>query len=583
MTTAPRHALALALAPVLAALLAIPGPAQGNGRDADVGGSAGPLPWGPGMRLLAPGLPLQVQVSSPLGTLNGLPYFVAADLQSGPGAPVLALPGEPGVLGIGAGLVPVANGFAAGTAGLPPGGLWMALDAPAAPPGTRLVFQAAVADAAAPNGLAITPLVGGDTPDTTTIVPVFQPTNPTAQFGYALTIADMNGDGIADVLAGAREAHGTTPNNAGRAYLFHGSATVPAAILDDPSPQAFSHFGGGVGAGDFNGDGFPDIVVGARQYDTGGQQDAGKVVVYYGPAFAATAQITPPVPEFRGQFGHWMSCGDFDGDGFCDLAVSSIGASSAGLLTAGRVDLFFGPSLAPTTPIFDPVPVGGDRFGYRMEARDLDRDGFCDLAIGSPFKSLLPGGTDDSGAVSIHRGPFLGTWVYFPNPAPSPNGLLGDDLACADFDADGDLDVVAGSELDNSGGLTDQGSVVILHGPAFATWSRIYALAPVQGGGFGSGVDVGDFNHDDVPDLMVGEFWYPAPFFRAGRAHVRLGPDFLQGITVSEPVPGSSNEFGRRIRAGDLDGDGDSEMVVGVPFSSANGVSRSGALYLVSF
>ena len=80
---------------------------------------------------------------------------------------------------------------------------------------------------------------------------------------------------------------------------------------------------------------------------------------------------------------------------------------------------------------------------------------------------------------------------------------------------------------------------------------------------------------------MVGEFYFSSPVFHAGQAHVLLGPDYLMSVSVQEPAPASSNQFGRRVRSGDLDGDGDDEMIIGTPFSSASGTLRAGAIYIV--
>lgn len=556
--------------------------AQGNERDASLHGTVGTLTF-QGFRLLRPTTPVTINLSSPLGSLVGSPFFVGADIVPPEGAHPLTLPNEPGVLALTSNVVPLMNSFSTG-ASLQSGGAGFGLTVPSSSPGSRLLFQAVVADATAPNGLAVTTAVGGQYADNPTVTPVFQPSpSVLAQFAYALHMDDLDGNGVIETLSGAREADKPTATDVGRVFVYSGNSPTPVVILDDPTPQAFSHFGVSISTGDINADGIKDIVVGARQFDAFSLTDVGKVVVFLGPAYTQTQTILPPLPEFRGQFGHWTSCGDFDGDGFCDLAISSIGATVSGFPTAGTVDIFFGPTLAPALQVPDPLPAFGDRFGYRMEASDVNRDGFDDLIVAATFKSLSPSGTDDSGAIFTLEGPFFSTWNYFPNPFPSQSGLLGADMAVADMDQDGWLDIVAGAELDNSGGLTDQGSVYILRGPNMVTATHLYSPVPQSGVGFGSGIAVGDVNNDDVPDLFVGEFYYSAAAFHGGRSWVIYGPDYVQGQTVLEPIAGAEHQFGRRVRAADLDGNGDDEMIVGVPFSSANGVARSGAIYFVDF
>ena len=123
----------------------------------------------------------------------------------------------------------------------------------------------------------------------------------------------------------------------------------------------------------------------------------------------------------------------------------------------------------------------------------------------------------------------------------------------------------------------------VLYGPAFTNNAIVYHPNPSVSAGFGSAVAAGDFNGDSVPDLFVGEFWFPANGVnRAGRAHVLLGPAYTQAVTFQEPAPGSSNEFGRRVVAADLNGNGRAEIVVGVPSSSRGGGIRAGALYIGS-
>ncbi len=539
-------------------------------------------------RLILEGDVLEADITSPLGTLTHSPYMLLADLQPHGGVLPMELPGEPGVVGISPGFVRVIDGFTGvlpmGFPGvLPQWGVEFTATAPAVPSLSRLVVQAAVADPVAPNGLAVTEVVGGAFGAGPNLTAIYGGSVQLAQFGYALASVDLDGDDADELIVGAREEDAPSAAIAGRVSIYSGNPPVLQQYLDDPAPQVRAHFGVSVATGDLNGDGFLDIVVGARQSDTGGETDAGKVVIYYGPAYTQAFTIESPVPEFRGQFGHRAVCGDFDGDGWCDLVVSSIGSGSAGVPQAGVVDVFLGPSLAPWVRVENPIPGPGDRFGYRLDAGDVNGDGFDDLVVAAPFKALQPGLTDDSGAIYVLMGPTMVLGTYFPNPVPSVSGLLGADVACADLDGDGYQDIIAGAEFDDSGGLTAQGSVYVLRGPGFFNVSQFYSPAPVANGGFGSGVSVGDWDGDGDQDLMVGEFFYSGASPRSGRAHIMLGPDYLQAVTVEEPFTGSDYQFGRRVRAADMDGDGRMEMAVGVPLSSASFIPRSGAVYLVSF
>jgi hypothetical protein len=456
-------------------------------------------------------------------------------------------------------------------------------------PGSGLVFQAAIFDPQAPNGLAVTPLIGGAYAS----APTYQRLTPTsvtvALMGYSLATADLDGDGADELIAGALEDNAPTQIDAGRVFIYSGLPAVLTQTLNDPSPEAFGRFGVSVATGDLNGDGFLDIVVGSRTADLAGPVDSGKSVVFFGPTFATSHILLPPVPEAGGRFGHFAALGDFDGDGFEDVAVTSIGASVSGFPAAGAVDIFYGPSLAHGLRIPNPVPGLNDQFGYRIAAADLDGDSMDDLVVAAPFKPLMPsyicgtGGVepDDSGALYVLRAPFMTLQVYFPNPQPSCFGLLGADLSVKDLNLDGHPDIIAGAEFDSSGGVADQGSVYILEGPTFGTVRQIYSPTPTANAGFGGGVDVGDFNNDQIPDLCVGEFYYTGTRVRQGRAFVLLGPDLLQSIVLLEPTPGTDFQFGRRVRVGDLDGDGESEVIIGAPLSSASSFSRAGAVYVI--
>jgi len=577
----PVRAPVIALA-VLVSAVALQ--AQGNGRDAELNATIGGTPIQGTGEPLSGGSSLVVELISPLGTLNGNSFLLAGELRTAAstGLPI-ALPGEPGVVALTTDVVPIAYSLPNGGLpfGLPPSGFQLTWSIPAGLPSGTLTMQAAVFDTTAPNGVAVTVPVGGQTGDLPILTELFPTSNALAQYGYSLHLHDVTGDGNPEIISGAREDMGAGGPDTGRVYVHGGMPPTPMFTLEDPSPEAFSHFGVSSDAGDLNGDGVQDIVVGARLEDRLSTIDSGQVVVFFGPDFQARLEIDPVFPEVSGRFGHRTACGDFDGDGFTDLAVCSSGATVAGVPRAGAIDIFYGPSLAFGVRVDNPVPGDTDRFGYRTCAEDLDGDGFADLVASAPYKELNPGAADRSGALYVLTGPSFALSTYFPNPYPSSQGLLGADVVCKDLDLDGDLDIIAGAELDDSGGVANQGSIWVLNGPDFQQTNQIFAPAPSIDAGFGAGVDVGDFDGDQIMDIMVGEFFWSGGVFRSGRCQVLLGPGFSNSLIIEEPVTGSNYQFGRRVRAADLDGDGDTEMVVGVPQSSASSTIRGGAVYIV--
>ncbi len=150
-----------------------------------------------------------------------------------------------------------------------------------------------------------------------------------AELGYALGIAgDVNGDGHDDVLIGAHRYDNGQPDE-GRAYLYLGSATGLAAtpVWTTESDQANADYGLAIGtAGDLNGDGYADVVVGAHGWDGGGKTDEGKAWVYLGSAagLAGTAAWTTESGQTGAHIGFTVStAGDVNGDGVDDLMIGA--------------------------------------------------------------------------------------------------------------------------------------------------------------------------------------------------------------------------------------------------------------------
>ena len=142
------------------------------------------------------------------------------------------------------------------------------------------------------------------------------------------TAGDVNGDGFADVIVGA-SGYDNGQTDEGRAFVYHGSAAglATTAAWTAESDQANARFGSSVAtAGDVNGDGFSDVIVGAYAYDNG-QTDEGRAFVYHGLG-GGLSQRPPPGPRSRtrlgAEFGFSVAtAGDVNGDGYSDVIVGA--------------------------------------------------------------------------------------------------------------------------------------------------------------------------------------------------------------------------------------------------------------------
>ena len=167
-----------------------------------------------------------------------------------------------------------------------------------------------------------------------------------ANFGWSVaTAGDVNGDGYADVIVGAAY-YDNGQVDEGRAYVYLGSAAGLAATAawTAESDQASANFGNSVAtAGDVNGDGYADVIVGAYLYDNG-QADEGRAYVYLGSAagLAATAAWTAESDQAIADFGYSVAtAGDVNGDGYADVIVGAF-LYDNGQADEGRAYVYLG-------------------------------------------------------------------------------------------------------------------------------------------------------------------------------------------------------------------------------------------------
>ncbi len=397
-------------------------------------------------------------------------------------------------------------------------------------------------------------------------------------FGAAVaTAGDVNADGYADLLVGAPEWNQDSEFY-GAAYAFAGSSSgvQTSPFWSVQSSGDGDKFGAAVAtAGDVNGDGYSDVIIGAYGYSG----STGKALVYLGSrdGMKSTAAWNAGLAQDDAHAGYSVAMGDANGDGFADLAVG-VPDYDVGLGGEGAVWVWHGaaagPAASPSWSAFGTQV--GEGFGTSLAfAGDVNNDGYADLVVGAPHHTVS--GQVDNGFAPLYLGGPTGLaatpWWWIPGTAGSQYGSAV--ATNCDVNGDGYADLVVGQP--GSGAGTVQGYAGSASGFGTApTWT----LTGVQDGSrFGAAVAcAGDLDGDGISDIAVGSPFYtgrvlpdPNPQFHSGRVDVWFGS--LSGLTALSnwhyARAGRNTQLGAAVAsAGDLDGDGYSDLVVGQPYYS---------------
>ena len=462
---------------------------------------------------------------------------------------------------------------------------------------------------------------------------------------------DVNGDGIDDLIIGALGGDPNGNSRAGESYVLFGNSSGFSPSLDLSTLDGTNGFvingidegdGSGrsvSGAGDVNGDGLDDLIIGATGGDPNGNPNAGESFVVFGSSsgFSSSLDLSAldgtngfvingidgrenhpysliSVSDYSG--GSVSGAGDVNGDGFDDVIIGARAADPNGIYSAGESYVVFGNSSGFSSALDLSTLDGTNGFvinGINAEdysgdsvsgAGDVNGDGIDDLIVGAPYagypgQSYVVFGSNSEFLSPLDLSTLDGTNGFVINGSDS--GASGESVSGAgDVNGDGFDDVIIGAPGFGHG----ESYVVFGNDSGFSASLDLRALDGsngfvINGIDYGdrSGTSVssaGDVNGDGIDDLIIGTgFADRNGNINVGESYVVFGQsggfassldlntlDGTNGFTINGIDGGDRSGFSVSS-AGDVNGDGIYDVIIGAGFADPNGNSSAGESYVV--
>ncbi|MBT3181177.1 MAG: hypothetical protein HN337_01570 [Deltaproteobacteria bacterium] len=335
--------------------------------------------------------------------------------------------------------------------------------------------------------------------------------NDNESIGFTTAIGDVNGDKFEDIIVGAPYYEDDEIGTGGsdKVYIYFGSSDLSEKTTPDVTLSAYdgdTGFGNVIGSGDFNNDGYDDILIGAQ--DTSSTVYTGSAYLFYGSESISDSSTPHTTYSTSDYLGSAIAVGDFNGDGVDDAVIGAEDYPST-YGHPGRAYLYTGSTTGGLSKSPSLTFIGsssGEHMGTDAASGDLNGDGYDDIIIGAEQYRLDENPSEWAGRC----------YVFFGG---------------ADVDATADFILQADSEQS-----------------------------------LGSNVASGNLNGDEYQDLIVGALDYQDS---RGAVYVIYGASSLSGETTNADLlltgENIDDAFGEALATGDLNGDGYLETIIGAP------------------